>query len=310
MAYRTLITLATLISAPMAIAAGNAVGDRVARLVEVATGVYVRPGKHSVVFEGEDIANIGFVVGQRCVAVIDTGGSYSEGQALLRAIRQITSLPVRYVINTHVHPDHILGNLAFKGLNTTFIGHARLPRAMAMLGGFYLERASAQTEQRLPPEAIVLPDRVVDQELVLDLGERILMITAHAGAHTDNDLSVYDQATGTLWLSDLLFIGHIPVIDNSVLGWIRVVEELEEQPAERVVPGHGPPQAPWPAAAADLKRYLKTLRDETRAWIGGHGDLRTAEERIGYTESDRWKLFAEYHRRNVTAAFTELEWED
>ncbi|NIO42299.1 MAG: MBL fold metallo-hydrolase, partial [Burkholderiales bacterium] len=91
---------------------------------------------------------------------------------------------------------------------------------MAILGEFYLERASAQTGQRLEPEAIVLPDRVVEEELELDLGERLLLITAHAGAHTDNDLSVYDQATGTRWLSDLLFVGHIPVIDNSVLGWI------------------------------------------------------------------------------------------
>ncbi|NIO42298.1 MAG: MBL fold metallo-hydrolase, partial [Burkholderiales bacterium] len=101
MAYRTLITLTALVSASMATAAGNDVDDSVARVVEVATGVYVRPGKHSVVFEGEDIANIGFIVGERCVAVIDTGGSYSEGQALLGAIRQITPLPVCYVINTH-----------------------------------------------------------------------------------------------------------------------------------------------------------------------------------------------------------------
>ena len=309
MVCRTLIAMTALFSVGTA-TGGEDVSDHVASVVGVASGVYVRPGNHAVVFEADNIANIGFIVGERCVAVIDTGGSYAEGRELLRAIQRITSIPICYVISTHVHPDHILGNLAFKGLNATFIGHARLPRAMAIVGAIYLERAAAQTGQRIAPEAIVLPDRVVKDELELDLGERILILTAHGSAHTDNDLSIYDQATGTRWLSDLIFITHIPVVDNSVLGWIQVIEELEQLATKLVVPGHGPPVAPWPAAAVGVTRYLKTLRDETRAWLAEYGDLRTAQERVGYTETNRWELFEAYHRRNVTAAFTELEWED
>ncbi len=100
------------------------------------------------------------------------------------------------------------------------------------------------------------------------------------------------------------------MIHGSVKGWLAVLEELMRQPAERVVPGHGPVQAPWPSAAEDSVRYLTTLRDETRAWLVEGGDLKTAQENIGYSEEQHWRLFSEYHKRNIIAVFTELEWED
>ncbi len=79
---------------------------------EVAPGVFVHQGVHEELTEGYhgDIANIGFVVGKTAVAVIDTGGTLAVGQRLREAVRQVTDLPIAYVINTHVHPDHIYGD--------------------------------------------------------------------------------------------------------------------------------------------------------------------------------------------------------
>jgi quinoprotein relay system zinc metallohydrolase 2 len=281
-----------------------------AELVEVASGIFVRPGRHAVVFAGKAVANVGFVVGDRCVAVIDTGGSESEGQALRCAIERATTRPVCFVINTHVHPDHWLGNLAFRKPGVFYIGHTRLARALALRGAGYLERAAEQAGRPLGPEHLKLPDLAVDGRLSLDLGDRILDIVAHPVAHTDNDLSVYDRSTGTLWLSDLVFMDHIPVIDGSLQGWLDVLEALRQQPAARVVPGHGPVQAAWPAAAADTQRYLLALRDETRARIAKGDDIEEAQHTVAYGERTRWQLFSDYHKRNIIAAYTELEWED
>ena len=78
---------------------------------EVAQGIFVHRGLHQDIDEGYsgDICNISFIVGQEGVAVIDTGGSPHIGRALLAAIRQRTDKPIKFVINTHVHPDHVFG---------------------------------------------------------------------------------------------------------------------------------------------------------------------------------------------------------
>lgn len=281
-----------------------------AEVVQVAAGVYIRPGHAAVVFEADEIANIGFVVGDRCVAVVDTGGSLAEGQALDCAIRAVTDLPVCYVLNTHVHPDHLLGNLAFKRAGVEFLGHAKLPRALALRGDTYLERASAYEGRALDESIFVFPDRTVTGTVQLDIGDRVLTVRAHKSAHTDHDISVVDEKTKIAFLGDLLFLGHIPVIDGSINGWIDELEAMSGESLVDVVPGHGPTSASWPAAAGPTARYLADLRQNVRAWIGSGGDLASAQDNIGYARIEDWRLSERYHRRNVGAAYAELEWED
>lgn len=279
---------------------------------EIAEGFFVFYGQHAMPNKGNQgqVANIGFIVGNRCVAVIDTGGSPAQGRQLLSAIREKSSKPICYVINTHVHPDHILGNLAFKEMSTHFVGHKKLPRAMALRGKHYQNTASQALDILLPDDVIVLPDIVVEEALDLDLGGRTITLRAYQSAHTDNDLTIFDRQTGTLWLSDLLFSGHVPVLDGSINGWIAVIEQLQTGVVAMAVPGHGLATKKMAEQLVIEKQYLETVRREVREIIQQGGTMRQAMEQVGQLEKRRWSLFDQFHKRTVSAAFAELEWED
>ena len=279
-------------------------------MTEVAPGNFVRPGVHeeATVANQDGIANIGFVSGGSAVAVIDPGGSRADGEGLRAAIRSRTDLPVRYVIMTHLHPDHVFGAVAFVDDKPAFVGHARMAGMLVERGEFY---RNALVDVLGLEEAgdYAKPTLLVKDTAALDLGGRTLRLQAHATAHTDNDLSVLDEATGTLWLGDLLFVDRVPALDGSILGWLAVVAALRGTPAGRVVPGHGPAAVAWPGGAAAQDRYLGGLVRDIRACIAHGGDIEQAVASVGQAERDRWVLFDEYNGRNVTSAFKELEWE-
>lgn len=281
-------------------------------VTELAPGVFAYQAPYALIAPPNRgaIANVGFVVGRDAVAVIDTGGSYAVGAALLAAIRARTDLPVRWVVNTHVHPDHLLGNGAFRAPGVTFVGHAKLARALSQRGAFYLEQSHRQLD---PADAaatvIVPPDVAVADRMEIDLGGRTLLLEAHPTAHTDDDLTVLDAATGTWFLGDLLFVGHIPTLDGSILGWIAEMDRLAGRDVARVVPGHGPLGLAWPEALAPERRYLTRLAEAVRSEIAAGRTMSEAAARVGLDEATAWALFDEFNRRNVIAAYHELEWE-
>ncbi len=280
-------------------------------VTEVAPGIFVHTGRHEE-FTADNaggIANLAFVIGQRGVAVIDSGGSRVEGQALLEAIRARTELPIGYVINTHLHPDHVLGNAAFRDSGAVFVGHAKLSERLAEAGPYYLDNMRALLGPAFAGSEIVLPGQVVEDSTTIDLGDRVLEIRAWPTAHTNTDLTVLDRATATLFAGDLVFMERLPVVDGSLLGWLRVLDELERLPATRVVPGHGPASAPWPAAAAAERLYLEDLRDAVRDELRRNRTLEQAVDEVPMPQGQHWYLAAENHGRNVTASYTELEWE-
>jgi quinoprotein relay system zinc metallohydrolase 2 len=257
-----------------------------------------------------DTANIGIIIGRDAVAIIDTGGSVGVGQQLVLAVRDITDKPIRYVINTHEHPDHIFGNAAMPP-GVTFVGHHNMPEELAKRGAFYLRSYREQLgDAAIAAVKIMPPTLLVHTETTLDLGDRRLRLTAWSpAAHTNCDLTVLDETTSVLFAGDLVFLQHVPVIDESLTGWLTVLSRLAMLPAKVVVPGHGRLVAPWPQALDDERRYLTVLAQDTRHEIAGGTPLARAVNEIGSSERGRWQLFDDYNARNATTAFSELEWQ-
>lgn len=293
-----------------AIAAGSSHAAALS-LQQPAPGIYVHHGAHEDIDTGYsgDICNIGFIVGSKGVAVIDSGGSLKIGRQLREAIRQVTDLPILYVINTHVHPDHVFGNAAFLEDRPQFVGHHKLAAAMAQREEAYLRGQERWLGADGAGSTLIPPTLAVQDTLTLDLGDRMLLLTAYPVAHTHTDLTVLDPSSATLWSGDLLFIERTPSIDGDLKGWLRVLEQLREVPARTVIPGHGPVTRDPAAALDNQQRYLGTLLEDVRSAIRQGRSLAQTMDSAAQAERERWVLFDIVNRRNVNLVFPALEWE-
>ena len=282
-------------------------------IVEVAPGIFVHQGKHFDVDESYqgDIGNIGFIIGKNSVAVIDTGGTLAIGKSLKASIREKTSLPIKYVINTHVHLDHIYGNAAFNDKNTKFIGHSKLPEAMQFRKKFYEElnlkylNIPVEKTIQIPPSILI----ETNKSMILDLGERKIKISAYSTAHTNNDITIEDLSTGTFWAGDLLFIERTPVVDGDINGFIDILDQFMSLNIKLVIPGHGTPTKNWEAAFKKHKNYFVVLRDGIRGAIEEDLGLQEAIETVAQSEAGKWELFDVQNARNINQIYPQLEWE-
>ena len=278
---------------------------------DLGNGIYVHHGVHMDIDTGYqgDICNASFVVGSKGVAVIDTGGSIKVGKQLREAIRKVTPLPVLYVINTHVHPDHIYGNAAFLEDKPEFVGHDKLPVAMELRREQYAKINAKLLGEDAKGSELVKPTMTVKTTLELDLGDRKLVLTAHPNAHTNTDVSVLESKTNTEFTGDLLFIERTPVLEGDIKGMIAEVEKFKSQPIKQVVPGHGPATKNWLQAVENEQRYLNTLLTDIRASIKKGESMESTMNTAAVGEKDKWLLFDIANRRNVNSLYPVLEWE-
>ena len=280
------------------------------RIEEVAPGLFMRRGVDADATSAnrDAIANIGFIIGRDAVLVTDSGGSFADGQWLRSAIRERTDRPIRYVVLSHVHPDHAFGAAAFTQDRPEFIGHAKLPEALAARGEYY-RKGLADLLGADAAGPVQVPTRTIADTATIDLGDRPVSFQAHAPAHTDCDLAMRDERSGVLLPADLLFVHRVPSLDGSLKGWLAALALLEASGAVKTVPGHGPTLVDLAPAVTAMRRYLTVLRDGVRAEIKGDGSIEHAIATVGQGERERWALFDDYNGRNVTQAYKEYEWE-
>ena len=275
-------------------------------VVELAEGVFVHQGAVDVARAGgpASLANLGFVIGERSVAVIDAGLTRGVAERLWRSIRERTALPVSHVILTHMHPDHALGAGLFAEAGAKVVAHPKTERALSTRAANYMESlTNLLGAERLIGTRPVLPEAA---ETVVELGGRTLTLFPLATAHTDNDLLIRDEQTEVLFAGDVLFHRHVPALDGSLVGWVKVLESLPG--AQIIVPGHGD-VLQGDAGLEDTARYLRTLASDVRQAIARGDGIAVTAHTAGEAERELWELFDEFNARNATAAYKELEWE-
>lgn len=234
------------------------------------------------------ISNAGFIVTPAGVVVIDALGSPALAEELLAAIRKVTAQPVRYVIVTHYHADHIYGLQVFKDLGATVIAHSE---GLEYLNSDIAQRRLAASREELFPwidekTRLVPADRWLTADTVLELGGERLHIRHVGPAHTPEDLVVYTERSKVLFAGDLVFRGRIPFVGQAdSRGWIAALSWLIDLQPAVIVPGHG-------GLSTEPIPDLKLTRDYLQFLRRSMGDAATNLEpfEVAYASTD-WSAF-------------------
>ena len=223
-------------------------------LHELGPGVWAAvsvPGSHAG-------GNTGFVVGSDAVAVIDTFQTPAAAEALLVAIRKTTPLPVRYVINTHYHLDHVAGNQVFAQAGAVVMAQQNVA-AWEHTENLKFFGDKITPEQKQMVESLGLPSLSYRDGVMLDLGGRKLQVRVLPG-HTGGDSVAIVPDTDVVFTGDLFWDHTLPnLIDADTSKQISTDETLfTDYPKATFVPGHG--EVGHADAVHAFRGYLVALR--------------------------------------------------
>ncbi len=214
---------------------------------------------------GGNILNTGFIVTSQGVLVIDTGPSRLYGEQLRKAIGGITQKKIWRVYNTHLHPDHFLGNQAFE--DTPIAALPGTIAGMRQQADMFTDNMYRLVDHWMVGTYPLLPTEVLEPG-TLDVGEHRLSFIALQG-HTQADLAVFDHTTGVLFAGDLVFHNRAPTTPHAdIMRWNESLKKLEALPFKIVVPGHGAiSYGPEPLLqTGNYLRWLdKTLRKQAES---------------------------------------------
>jgi glyoxylase-like metal-dependent hydrolase (beta-lactamase superfamily II) len=241
---------------------------------------------------------------------VNTGSSNAHGTALLAAVARLTDRPVALAIDTQASPDQVLGNSAFTVRGIPVLAHRDTDSFMRQ----HCDACIADVKSRADNDAldatrVAWPTRLIDGSQTLTAGGRPIRILYFGLTKQPGSVAVLDVESNVLFTGDMASFGVVPQTQlGEPLNWIDALRELQALAPSIVVPGHGPP---GPAARlAQMRDYLQSLSDQTRAaYLRGDGLMETVDK-LQLAPFRGWALYDVYHRRNVHFAYLQIEEQD
>lgn len=278
--------------------------------VKIADNSYYLLGKteYFSVENGANISNCAFIVTPNSVIVIDSGSTFLYGKELIAQIKKITPLPIRYLVNTHHHPDHFLGNKAFE--NVTILATQQTKDEIATNGDAYIVNLTNLSFDWMEGTQIKVPNKVISGE---SGGHKTLQLEGYGleffflDGHTKSDLAVYDAHSKILYASDLVFYNRTPATPHANLPrWIETLQRLRTLDYDYIVPGHGPVSK----SKEPIDQTLKYLRFMDKLFTQSAAEGLNIYEVIALSVPDdisTMPMFAEEFERSVINLYPEYE---
>ncbi|MDF1878874.1 MBL fold metallo-hydrolase [Sulfurimonas sp. SAG-AH-194-C20] len=254
-----------------------------------------------------NMANSCFVNMGNSYLVVDSGPTYLYASQAYKEMKKIKDLKVKYVINTHVHDDHWLGNGYYKSQGAKIIGSTAFESLEI--------EDMPRMKRRISPEAYKLttqvhPELFVDEKMVLYLEhKKVIIKNIGYKAHTDSDVTVYIPSEKIVFVGDLVFNDRLPSIrDGNLKGWVEALDEILLLDVEYIVGGHGTMVSK--ESVKMTYEYIKTLREEVLALMDDGVGIGECVNAVTMSQFKNINMYDSLHRQNVEIAYRMLEWEN
>ncbi len=256
---------------------------------------------------GGFVGNLGYLVGERGVVVIDAGISYGFGERMRATIAASTSLPVALVVLTDPIQEFHFGAAAFQDRGVPVLAHRDAAALIAQRCETCLKRLRVTLgDDAMAGSRVVVPDRLIDGTTTIDVGGRDIELLYLGLASAPGNLAVFDRRSGVLFAGGLVSLGRIPRLrDGDLDGWIAALERLQKIPATLIVPGHGP--IATQAEARQTLAYLRALKQKVHALYAKGTGLSAAVAGGDLPAFASWSLYPTLHRENVQELYVRLE---
>ncbi|MFZ2890574.1 MBL fold metallo-hydrolase [Sulfuricurvum sp.] len=254
-----------------------------------------------------NIVNSCYIDAGEGYVVVDTGPSYVYAQSAYNAMKKIKSLPVKLVINTHIHDDHWLGNNYFTEQGIRILGTDDFKVSADMSEPTRMQTyISPQSYAKTKP---TMPTEMISSDSNLTIGtQKLQLIIAKHKAHTAKDMVVYVPKSKVLVAADLVFNDRLPSVrGGDINGWLSSLDDLDKLGAEHVVGGHG--NRTDKKAAQMTREYFTQMRNEIRSAIAEGLSIDDTIKKVSMESYQKYKLYEGTHRHNVESSYRILEWE-